>query len=142
VKRSESTAAKLLRRNLPRPEDRVNFVEGNISGMPDVNYCMDGVEGWIELKAPPLPKRDRTALMSYGHKLKPMQIRWIKRQLRAGGRVFILLCTEEGWILLNGKFAGIVNELTFDEMVERSEWIAPKKMTETDWDLLRDVLVR
>ena len=48
-------------------------------GVPDVNYCGGGIEGWIENKA--------TATRAVD--LSPGQIGWIERRIRAGGRVFI-----------------------------------------------------
>lgn len=65
-------------------------IEDSLSkGVPDVNYCIAGVEGWIELKyIEEWPKRDKT----------PVRFRWTKeqriwagRRLRAGGVVWVLL---------------------------------------------------
>jgi hypothetical protein len=52
---------------------------GTGQGIPDTNYCVEGVEGWIEFKA------------TDGHAvtLRPEQIGWIERRLRHGGRVWI-----------------------------------------------------
>jgi len=52
---------------------------GTGQGIPDTNYCCDGVEGWYECKA------------TDGHAvtLRPEQIGWIERRLRCGGRVFV-----------------------------------------------------
>jgi len=49
-----------------------------IQGVPDINYCIEGVEGWIELK------------VSRG-KLSRFQKVWIYTRLKHGGRVFILV---------------------------------------------------
>lgn len=48
-------------------------------GVPDSNYCVDGIEGWVEYK------------LSITNKvwLKPEQIGWHERRARAGGRTFI-----------------------------------------------------
>jgi hypothetical protein len=49
------------------------------SGVPDMNYCVGGVEGWIELKA-----TEGVALT-----IRPGQVSWIERRVRAGGRVHV-----------------------------------------------------
>ena len=48
-------------------------------GVPDLNYCLEGTEGWIELKS--------TA--AWAVKIEPGQVAWIERRARAGGRVFL-----------------------------------------------------
>ena len=70
----------LFRKNMP-PEAHLQRVEtGGVGlGVPDFNYCCGGVEGWVELKA--------TETRSVG--LRPEQVAWISRRVRAGGRVFI-----------------------------------------------------
>jgi hypothetical protein len=49
------------------------------SGVPDMNYCIDGVEGWIENKM----------TRAWAVKLRVEQIGWIMRRTRAGGNVWI-----------------------------------------------------
>lgn len=80
-------------------------------GMPDVNYCIEGVEGWLELKmAISCPKtkelRDCTLRVS----IRPVQPIWWQERLKVGGRVHILVETP-GWpsdyLLLPPKFVGI-----------------------------------
>lgn len=48
-------------------------------GIPDSNFCINGIEGWLELK------------QTKGHAvtLLPAQIGWISRRVRNGGRVYI-----------------------------------------------------
>lgn len=48
-------------------------------GIPDVNYCFEGIEGWIEFKATEGWRVD----------VRPEQVAWIERRGRAGGRVFL-----------------------------------------------------
>jgi hypothetical protein len=69
----------LFRANLPG-FDWTSIESGTTGGgIPDMNYCRDGVEGWCELKQTP------------GHAvtLRPEQIGWIARRVRNGGRVWI-----------------------------------------------------
>lgn len=59
-------------------------------GRPDVNYCVAGVEGNIELKQiARWPKRAET-VVEVDH-FTPQQRIWIRTRLSAGGRVYILL---------------------------------------------------
>jgi hypothetical protein len=48
-------------------------------GVPDLNYCSGGVEGWVELKQTP----------ANAVKVGPEQVAWIERRLRKGGRVYL-----------------------------------------------------
>ena len=49
------------------------------AGVPDLNFCVDGVEGWVELKS------------TSGHAVvvRPAQVGWAARRIRHGGRVFV-----------------------------------------------------
>ena len=52
---------------------------GTGRGIPDMNFCFGGIEGWVENK---LTTADAV-------NLSPEQVGWIERRCRAGGRVFI-----------------------------------------------------
>jgi hypothetical protein len=56
-------------------------IESGITGggIPDSNYCVNGVEGWVECKRASSSKID----------LSPDQVGWHLRRYRAGGRTFI-----------------------------------------------------
>lgn len=49
-------------------------------GVPDINFCIDGVEGWIELKTTD----------TYTVPFRLGQVAWAARRTRAGGRVLLL----------------------------------------------------
>ena len=49
------------------------------AGVPDMNYCCDGVEGWVEMKQ----------TRHWGVTLEPEQVSWLHRRARCGGRVFV-----------------------------------------------------
>ncbi len=69
----------LFRANLPQ-FDWCSVESGSTGGgIPDMNYCCDGDEGWLELKQSP------------GHRvtLRPEQVGWISRRVRNGGRVWV-----------------------------------------------------
>lgn len=57
-------------------------------GIPDTNYCIKGVEGWIELKF----TRDGNKV-----KVRPAQWTWFRRRLKAGHAwLFFMLRWEFG----------------------------------------------
>lgn len=49
------------------------------AGIPDINYCCEGFEGWLELKF----------VKGWRVDLRPEQHAWINRRIRAGGNVNI-----------------------------------------------------
>lgn len=48
-------------------------------GIPDINYCCAGAEGWIECKA----------TSGWAVSIQPGQVAWHLRRARHGGRTFI-----------------------------------------------------
>lgn len=56
-------------------------VETGLTGMgvPDMNYCYGGIEGWIENKW----------CKGWQVHMRPEQIGWILRRKRAGGNVYV-----------------------------------------------------
>lgn len=70
-------------------------IGGTGRGVPDSNYCSDGIEGWIEFKLSGAWSVD----------LRPEQIAWIERRTRARGRVFIVVRRKgEGGPRIGPKF--------------------------------------
>ena len=71
----------LFRKRLPQFDWTSIETGGTGRGIPDSNYCIDGVEGWIEFK--------RTLHWTAG--LRPEQVGWMMRRTRHGGRCFIAI---------------------------------------------------
>jgi hypothetical protein len=69
---------KVLRSHLPRA-DFVGVETSTTRGLPDVNYCLDGAEGWIELKV----------VRGLKISIRPEQVGWMERRLARGGRVLL-----------------------------------------------------
>ena len=69
------------------------------SGIPDLDYCIDGVESHMELKICADPRK--------GVKLRDKQYRWFRERVEAGGHPFLLLKIIVGpvpvWCLYHGK---------------------------------------
>lgn len=77
---------KLFRQNLPT--FHWVSVETGLTeqGVPDSNYCVDGIEGWVEFK---LSTTNKVHLRSE-------QIGWLERRSRAGGHTFIAIRFRHG----------------------------------------------
>ncbi len=72
-------------------------------GVPDSHYCFPGgASGWIENK-----------LVSSGWRvgMRPMQVSWLERYSRYGGRCFIAVRKDGDFYLFRGSDARAVDEL-------------------------------
>jgi len=78
----EASLWALLKEHLPK-EAHFQRIEtgGTGKGVPDVNYCYEGKEVWIELKS----------IEGLKSTLTPFQIAWIYNRYRSGGNTFILM---------------------------------------------------
>lgn len=56
-------------------------------GVPDSNYCVGGVEGWVEFK-----KSESDGVI----RVRPMQSAWLFRRWRAGGRCQVAIRMTHG----------------------------------------------
>lgn len=66
-------------------------------GIPDLSYCVNSVEGFIELKSWD-PKK--------GFRLRRSQVAWTRARDRAGGRVFLLFDKQSD--LFNPRKFGLI----------------------------------
>lgn len=127
MKPSERNGHAWLRENVLAPGDRLDRVENLLlAGMFDSNYCIDGREGWLELKAPNEPKRCTTPLFGTGHKFSQDQKNWALRQLRSGGTCWLYINTDVRRILLRGELVDRVNKMPLQEILEEATWIHMK----------------
>lgn len=69
----------LFRERLPQFDWNTIETGAVASGVPDANYCCGGVEGWIEFKQ----------TSGWTVPLRPVQVGWILRRVRHGGRVLV-----------------------------------------------------
>ena len=75
-------------------------------GIPDVDYCINGVSGHIELKV-------------YGSKgLRQSQILWFKHRIKAGGKPWILIYSVEGVYLIAGEHYRLVINMNQKEKLK------------------------
>ena len=139
----ERIACTMLQKRLRTWQDRIDRVESQVvTGMPDINFCLNGVEGWIEVKAPIEPKRNTSILFASNHKLSTAQKNWFLRQRQAKGRCYVFISTDKRYMMIDGEFADQINGLTVDRRQEVSLWSALKKTGKCDWEELRKVLTR
>lgn len=125
----EKQVWRILQKHFKECGARAHRIENLMrEGCPDVNYCLDGVEGWIEIKCPTLPKRASTILFGSNHKLSQQQKNWFKEQIDAGGRCHVLIVTGLNWLLIEGKNADAINDLTYGELFEISVWKGDKNL--------------
>lgn len=75
---SDGELRKIFRKHLTGFDLLAVETGGTTSGVPDLNYARDGVEGWVEMKR---ADHWRTTI-------RPMQIGWCERRLRHNPRVF------------------------------------------------------
>jgi hypothetical protein len=96
-------------------------------GVPDINWCVDGMELWIEGKCIPpeaMPKRTTTAL-HIG--LRPEQRLWLEKRQRAGGNVCVLALLGKEWFIFRENFGALLEKQTLEDlrMISTHHWTGP-----------------
>ena len=120
----------LFRANLPRFDFQAIEMGERAAGVPDLNYCCDGADGFIELK-----KADAWRVVSF----RPEQVAWITRRVRHGGRVYVAVrrARDELW-LFAGRDAGAVALRSLREIKPLGLWRGgPRRW---DWDAVARIL--
>lgn len=109
-------------------------VESDCSpGLPDVNYCVERSEGWIELKA---AKRATGAPFRVRGGLRPAQIRWINTHTAHGGVVWIIVSVGPSVHTLPGSLANDFNQMTVEQWYEESHWTVENRLKTTERDFI------
>lgn len=115
---------------LERVENGVNV------GTADVNYVIRGVEGWIELKAVDLPKREETAVLGEKGLRDPDQINWHLGRSRVMGRTWIFISADPYRWLVDGSYAREVNSWTRDQLCLWSRVWYDENWGKSQWEEL------
>jgi len=127
---------KLFHKNLPGFHWQAIETGGVGLGVPDSNFCREGVEGWVEFKTTD----------AFKVQIRPEQVAWIERRARAGGRVFIAVrrktkagprkgpAVDELW-LLGPEFARMAY---LNKAVEYRQWESGPK--NWNWEAIQRVL--
>lgn len=109
----------------------------------DVNYCIEGTEGWIEIKSPIEPKRSTTPLFGSNHRLLQSQMNWFILQRNACGIGYIYIESDKRRMLIDQKHADRINSMTVSELVSASTWHNLLGQTGIiEWTQLRAILMR
>lgn len=142
---SEAKAYKRFREGVALWRDRIDRIENiMVDGMPDVNYCADCCECWIEIKTPTEPRKGRTPLFGSNHKLSQSQKNWFLRQKNAGGNGFILIETDKNLLLINCNDLSVVdklNELSLNDIFFESKFSKELPLSTSDWGALRSTII-
>lgn len=99
------------------------------AGIPDSNYCFEGIEGWLELK-----KTD-----GWKVKFQLMQPGWIMRRIRAGGRVHVAvrqIKTDTLWLYWGGDVVAL-RDGSLKTVTPLARWERPWPWPEIGRVLLR-----
>lgn len=110
------------------------------AGVPDVNYCFAGAEGWVELKQGDVPKRESTVVFKSQRGLEPAQIDWLLYRRKCGGRAFVLVQLGSNLYLIDGFKAARFNHWLMCDFQLEAEWWHEGAMRESDWDALVNAL--
>jgi hypothetical protein len=141
----ESNTFARLKLLVTRPEDRFERVENPlVSGMPDVNYCLTGAEGWLEIKCPEIPVREETAVFRSSHPVSQEQSNWFLAQIRSGGRANLFIATKKILLLIPKHIAQnnhLVNNMPLRELKIHATWQADVPVRDAEsWVNLRGKL--
>lgn len=102
------------------------------AGIPDVDYCIKGVEGKIELKyTATAPKRSNTSVFTTGG-LRSAQEAWIYTRVRHGGRVWILPQIGDRLFLVPGKHGREFNSMTLHQIDKAAVWSTAGRLADRD----------
>jgi hypothetical protein len=122
-----------IRRTLPN-FSLLERVENGVSvGMADVNYVIRGTEGWIEMKAVPLPARDSTPVLGNDCGLNPEQINWHLRRNQVLGRTWVFVSADPYRWLVSGAYARSINEWKRDDFCLFARVWYDEKWKERQW---------
>jgi len=117
-----------------RPDRMLLRIESGISdGVPDSYYAIEGVSGWMELKAPIEPARETTPLFSNNHQLSMSQRNWLLAHRQAGGIGWVAIETAHHVMLIGARHADIINTSTIDRLCEISEFHALRPLLQHHW---------
>ena len=94
------------------------------AGIPDSEFCFpNGIQGWVEHKKMPLVIRD-------------MQVAWIERRVRLGGRVFIAVRRKTELLLFHGRDVRALKIGGIKAAIPLGQWDSPWRWPEIEELLL------
>lgn len=125
--------------------ERVENMVG--SGLPDVNYCIASVEGWIELKSVEAWPVRVTTPVQIDH-YTDQQRRWALHRTMVGGRVFWLVRSESNseYVMLRGSeaaklYASDASAPTVEQLRSAAVWRREGTLRAVDGSVLATALI-
>jgi hypothetical protein len=99
------------------------------TGTPDANYCIDGIEGWVEFKA----------TKGWKVTMRPGQIGWIFKRTLHGGRVWIAIRRKEDELwLVPGALVRVLAREGLRDFAGAYVWKGGPRLW--DWPAILDTL--
>lgn len=128
---SEDALWDRIRRNVGHRGHFTRIEYNPTAGVPDVQYVIKGVEGWLELKfREDTPVRAETPAFLHGG-LRDDQIAWNYTHHRHGGRAYVLAQVENALLLVSSAYARRFNVMTMHQLHKASVWSTVVKV---DWN--------
>ena len=121
---SERNLWRYLQRNLCKKGLFSRIENPFYKGIPDVNYLMNGVEGWIELKyVKSFPKKELTPV-SIPHYTKEQKM-WYKVRYDAGGNTAIILQVDKYYFIFRQDKTALVGHLNYKALKKLADgwWV-------------------
>lgn len=117
---SESALWTCLRGKLPSQAHAVR-VENTVQvGTPDVNFCLGGLDVWLELKQlDDWPKREKTRVVLG---MREGQAPWIIKRTIAGGLAFVFAQIGREYFLYEAFAVNRLDTLNQQEMRDQAVW--------------------
>jgi len=111
---SEKALVQWLKQKLKKRGLQWQRIEDGCSlGIPDINFCYEGMDTWIEAKClQEWPKREKTGVRVT---LRPEQVLWLEDRVNAGGRAFVCVQVARDVMLFPGDFAAGLKAGAFDK---------------------------
>ena len=128
-----------IRKTLPHFSVLDRIENGVLTGMADVNYCIRGHEGWIELKAVELPKRACTAVLG-ARGLNKEQINWHLARQQVLSTTWVFISADPYRWLVGGHAAREVNDWTADELCLHARYWYDEKWSGSQWRRFVNIL--
>lgn len=100
------------------------------SGVPDISYGINDINGWIESKfIDKWPTRDKTVNL---RKFTSQQRRWITKRNNSGGNCYIILLVgkekrNREFLIFSGDYAMKLGHVTRNEMYKNCVWYGNDK---------------
>jgi len=125
-----------IKRTVPAFSLLERVENGVLDGMADVNYVIRGREGWIELKAVDLPKRDSTPVLGDEGLRVPNQVNWHLKRSSLLGRTWVFVSAPPYRWLVSGVYAREINGWTRDDFCLFARMWYDENWTKKHWEQL------